>query len=160
LKRVLFVCVENACRSQMAEGLFNALAEGKAVAMSAGNMPAERVNPLAVEVMKEAGIDISRKKPKMITAEMIREADKVVLMGCGRNACPIVPKKFADWRIKDPVSKGIEKFREVRDTIKRRVGELLAELNEEEEQKRDCQSPEKNDSAGHRPKKRTSANSK
>jgi len=112
------------------------LAEGKAVAMSAGNKPAERVNSLAVEVMKEAGIDISRNKPKMITADMIWEADNVVLMGCGRNVCPIVPKKVADWRIEDPVGKGIEKFREVRDTIKRRIEEFLAELNKEEEQKR------------------------
>jgi protein-tyrosine-phosphatase len=133
MKQVLFVCVENACRSQLAEGFFNALAQGKAVAKSAGNKPAERVNPLAVEVMKEVGIDISKHKPKMITPEMIREADKVILMGCGRNACPIVPKEVVDWNIEDPAGKGIEKFREVREIIRRKVGELLVELEAKNE---------------------------
>jgi len=128
LKRVLFVCVENACRSQIAEGFFNALAGGKASAKSAGNKPTKEVNPLAVQVMKEAGIDISKQRPKMITEEMILEADKVVLMGCGRDACPIVPKEVVDWQIEDPVGKGIEKFREVRDIIKRRVKEILEEF--------------------------------
>ena len=128
MKRVLFVCVENACRSQMAEGFFNALSRGKAVAESAGNKPAEEVNPLAVRVMKEVGIDISNHKPKMISAEMINEADKVVLMGCGRDACPTVPKEVVDWHIEDPVGKGIQKFREVRDIIKVKVEELLVEL--------------------------------
>jgi protein-tyrosine-phosphatase len=84
-------------------------------------MPAERVNPLAVQVMKEVGIDISGHKPKMITVEMIQEADKVVLMGCGKNACPIVPKEVEDWQIEDPSGKGVEKFREVRDIIKKKV---------------------------------------
>ncbi len=144
----------------MAEGFFNALAKGKAVAVSAGNKPLERVNPFAVEVMKEAGIDISRQKPKMITAEMIREANKVVLMGCGRDACPIIPKKVVDWNIEDPVGKGIGKFREVRDTIKRRIEEFLAELNEEEKQEREYQSSKHSDYAGHRPKKRTVEKSK
>lgn len=128
MKQVLFVCVENACRSQMAEGFFNALACGRALANSAGNRPAEKVNPLAVQVMKEVGIDISGSKPKMITERMISEADKVILMGCGRDACPIVPKDVTDWQIDDPVGKGTGKFREVRDIIKRRVEELLAEL--------------------------------
>lgn len=133
MKRVLFVCVENACRSQMAEGFLNALAGVTAVAKSAGSEPAETVNPLAVEVMKEAGIDISRHKPKMITAQMIRESDKVVLMGCGIDACPIVPKDVVDWHIEDPVGKGIEKFREVRDLIKGKVEELLKELGVEDD---------------------------
>jgi len=128
LKKILFVCVENACRSQMAEGFFNALARGKAAAKSAGNKPAKRVDPSAVKVMRESGIDISEQKPKMITGEMVLEADKVVLMGCGRDVCPIVPREVVDWQIEDPFGKGIEKFREVRDTIRRRVKELLSEL--------------------------------
>jgi protein-tyrosine-phosphatase len=129
MKHILFVCVENACRSQMAEGFLNALAGSKVSAKSAGNMPAERVNPLAVQVMKEVGIDISDHKPKMITAEMIQKADKVVLMGCGGNACPIVPKEVEDWQIEDPAGKGIEKFREVRDVIRKKVEKLVAEIN-------------------------------
>ena len=128
MKRVLFVCVENACRSQMAEGFLNALAAGKATAKSAGGNPAERVNPLAVEVMSEVGIDISEQKPKPITAEMIKESDKVILMGCGRDACPIAPREVEDWGIEDPVEKGIEKFREVRDAIRGKTEKLLIEL--------------------------------
>ena len=128
MKQVLFVCVENACRSQMAEGFLSALAAGKATAKSAGGNPAERVNPLALEVMSEVGIDISRQKPKVITAEMINESDKVILMGCGRDACPTAPREVEDWGIEDPVGKGIEKFREVRDIIRGKVEELLTEL--------------------------------
>jgi protein-tyrosine-phosphatase len=105
----------------MAEGFLNALVGSKVSAKSAGNMPAERVNPLAVQVMKEVGIDISGHKPKMTTAEMVQEADKVVLIGCGGNACPIVPKEVEDWQIEDPSGKGVEKFREVRDIIKKKV---------------------------------------
>ena len=112
----------------MAEGFFNALAGPKAAAKSAGSKPARAVNPLAVEVMKEVGIDFSKHKPKMIDAEMINEAHKVVLMGCGRDSCPIVPKDVVDWHIEDPVGKGIEKFREVRGIIKEKVEELLVEL--------------------------------
>jgi len=129
VKRVLFVCVENACRSQIAEGFLNALAEEKVSAKSAGNMPAKAVNPLAVQVMKEVGIDISGHKPKMITAEMVQEADKVVLMGCGRNSCPIVPKEVEDWQIEDPAGKGVEKFREARDAIRKKVEKLITEVN-------------------------------
>jgi len=112
----------------MAEGFFNNLAGRKARTSSAGNMPADRVNPLAIQVMREVGIDISKHKPKLITAEMIREADKVILMGCGKDACPIVPKEVIDWQIEDPVGKGIGKFREVRNLIRKKVGELMAEL--------------------------------
>jgi len=129
MKHVLFVCVENACRSQMAEGFLNALAGKKANAKSAGNMPVKTVNPLAIQVMKEVGLDISDHKPKMITTEMIQEADKVVLMGCSRNSCPIVPKEVEDWQIEDPAGKGIEKFRETRDTIRKKVENLIAEVN-------------------------------
>jgi arsenate reductase len=131
VKHVLFVCVENACRSQMAEGFLDALAGSKVVAKSAGSMPAKRVKPLAVQVMKEVGIDISNKKPKMITAEMVQEADKVILMGCGRNACPIVPKEVEDWQIEDPAGKSIEKFREVRDTMREKVENLIVEINKD-----------------------------
>ncbi|MEM2111256.1 MAG: arsenate reductase ArsC [Candidatus Bathyarchaeia archaeon] len=125
---MLFVCVQNANRSQMAEGFFNTLAGRRAIAKSAGNMPADRVNPIAVQVMKEAGIDISHHKPKMITAEMVKEADRVILMGCGENTCPIVPKEVEDWQIQDPVGKGIEKFREIRDLIKGKAEGLLVGL--------------------------------
>ncbi|MEM2969928.1 MAG: arsenate reductase ArsC [Candidatus Bathyarchaeia archaeon] len=128
MNRVLFVCVENACRSQMAEGFLKAMAGDKISAKSAGNMPSERVNSLAVQVMKEVGIDISGHKPKMITAEMIQEADRVILMGCGGNACPIVPKQVEDWQIEDPSGKGIEKFREVRDIIREKVRKLIDEM--------------------------------
>lgn len=128
MKRVLFLCVQNANRSQMAEGFFNALSRGKAVAKSAGDRPAARVNPTTVQVMGEVGVDISKQRPKKITVEMVEEADIVVLMGCPENACPITPKEMVDWEIEDPVGKGIEKFREVRDQIRKRVEELLAEL--------------------------------
>jgi protein-tyrosine-phosphatase len=128
MKHVLFLCVQNAARSQMAEAFFNALAKGKAVAKSAGDKPAERVNPLAVQAMKEVGIDISKNKPKKITAEMVEEADVVILMGCPENACPITPKEVVDWQIEDPEGKSIEKVREIRDVIRKKVEELLAEL--------------------------------
>ena len=94
-------------------------------------MPADKVHSLAVQVMKEAGIDISRHKPKLVTAEMIRKAGRVILMGCEKNTCPIVPEEVADWQIEDPVGKGIEKFREIRDLIREKVEELLVELGEE-----------------------------
>ncbi len=132
MKHVLFICVENARRSQMAEGLLNALAQGRATAKSAGAAPSDRVDPLAVQAMKEIGIDISMRMPKMITPDMVREADRVVLMGCGTNSCPIIPKELVDWQIEDPAGKGIRKFREVRDTIRRKVEQLLAELEKED----------------------------
>jgi len=129
MKHVLFLCVQNAARSQMAEGSFNALAKGKAVAKSAGDKPADRVNPLATQAMKEVGIDISKNKPKKVTAEMVEEADVVVLMGCPENACPITPKDVVDWQIEDPEGKSIEKVREIRDEIMRKVEALLADLS-------------------------------
>jgi len=128
MKHVLFLCVQNAARSQMAEAFFNALAKGKAIAKSAGDKPADRVNPLAVQVIREAGIDISGNRLKKVTAEMVEEADIVVLMGCPENACPITPKEVVDWQIEDPEGQTIEKVREIRDTIKRKVEELLVEL--------------------------------
>ena len=128
MKRVLFICVGNACRSQMAEGFFNALADGKAEAKSAGSKPADKVSSLTVQVMREVGIDISNHKPKPISAEMVEEADKVILMGCERNACPTIPKDVEDWQIEDPIGGGIEKFREIRNLIKGKIEELIVEL--------------------------------
>jgi len=128
MKKVLFVCVENACRSQMAEAFLSKLSSGKIVAFSAGVKPANQVNPMAVEVMREIGIDMSKQKPKMLTQEMIREADKVITMGCGAEVCRAPLVESEDWGIEDPSCKSIEKFREVRDQIKRRVEKLLDQL--------------------------------
>ncbi len=128
MKRVLFVCVENARRSQMAEALFNRLAEDRGKATSAGNHPGPRVDPKAVKVMKEIGIDMSCYKPKALTASMVKEADVVITMGCGAEACPVVPKRIDDWEIEDPAGKPIEKFREVRDIIKTKVETLVETL--------------------------------
>jgi len=129
LRKVLFVCVENACRSQIAEAFFNHLAPKGMTAISAGTKPADRVNPNAVLVMKEVGIDISVKKPKPLTEDMIRDADRIVTMGCGAYVCPapFLPK-VEDWRIEDPSGKPLSKFREVRDRIRVQVERLLDEM--------------------------------
>jgi len=129
LKKILFICVENACRSQIAEALFNKHASGKAVAISAGTKPAEQVNPKAVEVMKEIGIDISKQKPKILTSQMIKEADRIVTMGCSTDFCPAPHIKTEDWNIEDPSGKPITKFREVRDQIKKKVEKLIREIS-------------------------------
>jgi len=128
MKKILFVCTENACRSQMAEAFFNELANGRATAVSAGTKPSKEVNPLTVTVMREIGIDISKQKPKLLTANLIKEADKVVTMGCGAKLCLTFPIKTEDWQIEDPSGKPIEKFREIREKIKRRVEKLIKEL--------------------------------
>lgn len=133
MKHVLFVCVENACRSQMAEAFFNELASGKAIATSAGTKPAERVNPNAVAAMKNIGIDISDSRPKLLTADMVEKADKVITVGCGADACPVVPKEMEEWELEDPSGKPFEKFREIRDEIKERVEKLIKELGLDEE---------------------------
>ncbi|MEM2878954.1 MAG: arsenate reductase ArsC [Candidatus Hadarchaeales archaeon] len=128
MRRVLFVCVENACRSQMAEAFFNSMCK-KAVAISAGTRPAPRVNPLAVQVMREIGIDISNAKPKPLTPEMLRSASRVITMGCAvGNLCPGAIVEAEDWGIEDPAGKSVEKFREVRDIIRDRVKRLVEEL--------------------------------
>jgi arsenate reductase len=128
LPAVLFLCVHNAGRSQMAMGWFNHLAEGRAVAYSGGSEPGERVNPAAVEAMAEVGIDISSARPKRWTDEGVRAADVVVSMGCG-DACPVYPgKRYEDWVLADPFGKGVEEVRPTRDEIGRRVRELLASL--------------------------------
>lgn len=128
MKKVLFVCVENSCRSQMAEAFFNKLASGKMVAISAGTKPSNEVNPKAIEVMKEIGIDMSEQKPKPLTQEMVRVADKIITMGCGADFCPAPFLKTEEWKIDDPSGESIEKFREVRDEIKRRVEKLIEDM--------------------------------
>ena len=125
---VLFLCVHNAGRSQMALGFFRHLAGDRAIAWSGGSEPAHEINPSAVAAMAEVGIDISREFPKPWTDEIIREADVVVTMGCG-DACPFYPgKRYLDWPLDDPAGKGVEDVRPVRDEIERRVRALLAEL--------------------------------
>lgn len=127
--KILFICVENACRSQMAEGVFNHLAKGEHEAFSAGISTAEEVNPLAVKVMEEIGIDISDQKPKLIDLEMVTDMDKVISMGC-IDKCPSV-KIDEDWEIKDPKGKGIEKFRQAREMIYQKVKESIQRLDNE-----------------------------
>ena len=128
MKTVLFVCVHNAARSQMAEAFFNEMAGGRHVGISAGSQPAERVNPVAVEAMGELGMDISGARPKRLTADMIERADLVVTMGCGENICPIVPKEVIEWDLEDPSGRPVEEVRETRDRIKKLVSELIQSL--------------------------------
>ena len=127
MKKVLFVCVENAGRSQMAEAFANKYGEGRFIVSSAGNKPAERVNLVVVEAMKEKGIDISMNKPKQLTAQMAMDADLIVTMGCGtQDICPgPFFKPTVDWALEDPKGKPVEKVREIRDDIERRVQKLV-----------------------------------
>jgi protein-tyrosine-phosphatase len=125
---VLFLCVHNAGRSQMAMGFFKALAGDRAIAWSGGSEPGTQVNPAAIEVMAEVGIDISGEFPKPWTDEIVRAADAVITMGCG-DACPIFPgKKYEDWVLEDPMGLDLDSIRPIRDDIKQRVTNLLAEL--------------------------------
>jgi protein-tyrosine-phosphatase len=130
MKKVLFVCVENAGRSQMAEAFANHYGKGKLLASSAGIMLADRVNPLVVEAMKEKGIDISTNKPKLLTPAMAEGADKIITMGCSvEKICPApLLKNVIDWELEDPKGKPLKKVREIRDEIERRVLKLIAEL--------------------------------
>ena len=130
MKTILFVCVENAGRSQMAEGFFNRYAPKGFRAVSAGTRPAAQINPLAVQAMKEAGMDISAQKSKIITEDMIRDSAKAVNMGCmDRSDCPLLfLNNPIDWGIEDPKGKAIEKVREIRDEIERRVKDLAENL--------------------------------
>ncbi|KXB07442.1 hypothetical protein AKJ51_01305 [candidate division MSBL1 archaeon SCGC-AAA382A20] len=143
LIKLLFHCVENACRSQMAEGFAKYYGGEKIEAFSGGSKPAERVDPKAVEVMKEKDIDIRNQQPKLVTAEEIEKADYVITMGCGVEVCPVcsdtfVPKgtdspmhvdeKTIEWDLDDPSGKPIEKFREVQDKIEKKVRNLLENL--------------------------------
>lgn len=125
---VLFLCVHNAGRSQMALGFFRELAGGRAVAVSAGSEPASELNPAAVEAMRERGVDISAEEPKAWTDEEIRAADVVVTMGCG-DTCPYFPgTRYVDWELADPAGLPVEDVRPIRDEIERRVRALLEEL--------------------------------
>lgn len=125
---VLFLCVHNAGRSQMALGWFTHLAGGAAVALSGGSEPAAEVNPVAVAAMQEVGIDIAGAEPRRWTDEIVAAADVVVTMGCG-DTCPYVPgTRYEDWDLVDPAGQGIEAVRPIRDEIEQRVRGLLAEL--------------------------------
>ena len=125
---VLFVCVHNAGRSQMAAGFMTALGQGRVEVLSAGSAPKDSINPVAVEAMAEVGIDISNNSPKVLTNEAVQQSDAVITMGCG-DACPFYPgKRYEDWVLEDPAGQGIESVRVIRDEIKVRVEKLLAEL--------------------------------
>ncbi|MGP3964729.1 arsenate reductase ArsC [Nonomuraea sp. 3N208] len=125
---VLFLCVHNAGRSQMAMGFFQHLAGDNALAWSGGSEFADQVNPAAIASMAERGIDISKEFPKPWTEEIVRAADVVVTMGCG-DACPVFPgKRYLDWELVDPAGKGVEDVRPIRDEIERRVRALLDDL--------------------------------
>lgn len=125
---ILFVCVHNAGRSQMAAGFAQSLSDGKVEVLSAGSAPKESINPVAVEVMLEIGIDISRNIPKVLTVDVVKESDVVITMGCG-DVCPIYPgKRYEDWELKDPAGQDLPTVREIRDDIKNRVSQLLTEL--------------------------------
>lgn len=122
------MCVENSCRSQMAEAFFNQMSK-TAKTGSAGTRPASRVNPLAIQVMKEVGIDISQARPKLLTLEMLNEAERVITMGCAvGDVCPGAIVETEDWGIEDPAGKTIEKFREVREIVRKKVVQLVADL--------------------------------
>jgi arsenate reductase len=125
---VLFVCVHNAGRSQMAAGYLQHLAGDSVEVLSAGSAPADRVNPVAVEAMAEEGIDIAAAQPKVLTTGAVQESDVVITMGCG-DACPYFPgKRYEDWELDDPAGQGIDAVRPIRDEIRSRVETLLAEL--------------------------------
>ena len=129
-KSILFVCVENAGRSQMAEGFFNKYAPKGYEAISAGTKPVSEINPFAVQVMREVGIDISNQKSKEVTEDMIRNSSNIVNMGCmEKESCPtLFLQNFVDWNIEDPKDKPIGKVREIRDEIDQRVKELVTGL--------------------------------
>lgn len=125
---VLFVCVHNAGRSQMAAAFLTHLAGGRVEVRSAGSAPAATVNPAVVEAMAEAGIDISAESPKILTTEAVRASDVVITMGCG-DACPVFPgKRYLDWKLDDPAGQGVAAVRPIRDEIRRRVQGLIGEL--------------------------------
>jgi arsenate reductase (thioredoxin) len=125
---VLFVCVHNAARSQMAAGLLERGARGRVAVRSAGSEPSESINPAVLEAMKEVGIDLSKETPKLLTNEAVEGSDVVVTMGCGE-ACPVFPgKRYLDWDLPDPAGIPLEQVRPIRDEIARRVDVLLGEL--------------------------------
>jgi arsenate reductase len=125
---VLFVCVHNAGRSQMAAGYMQELSGGKVRVLSAGSAPKDSINPVAVAAMAEEGIDIANNQPKILTTEAVQDSDVVITMGCG-DTCPFFPgKRYEDWVLEDPAGKGIESVRVIRDEIKARVEQLLSEI--------------------------------
>ncbi|MCW2823649.1 MAG: heat-shock protein HtpX [Aeromicrobium sp.] len=125
---VLFVCVHNAGRSQMAAGFLRELSNGSIEVLSAGSMPGDRINPVAVDAMAEIGIDIAAQQPKKLSTDAVQASDVVITMGCG-DECPYFPgKRYEDWELTDPAGQGIETVREVRDEIRTRVEGLIASL--------------------------------
>jgi len=126
MKTVLFVCVGNSGRSQIAEAFFNQLAKGKAQAYSAGTQPADNVNPVVVDAMREVGIDISNNIPKALTPEMMEQADRIVTMGCGaEGVCPAIFVETEDWGLEDPKGKTLGKVRAIRDEVRNRILKML-----------------------------------
>ncbi|MCL2420053.1 MAG: arsenate reductase ArsC [Conexibacteraceae bacterium] len=129
MSKVLFVCKQNAGRSQISQALFERAAGGRHQALSAGTTPATHVHPAVILVMNELGIDLSSRTPQRLTRELAQQADLVVTMGCG-DECPFIPgKRYIDWDLTDPAGQPIERVREIRDDIDRRVHELLGELS-------------------------------
>lgn len=127
-KTIMFVCVHNAGRSQMAAGFMRELGGDRVEVLSAGSAPKDSINPVAVDAMAELGIDIANQKPKILTPEAVQQSDVVITMGCG-DACPYYPgKRYEDWVLEDPAGQGIEPVRVIRDEIKSRVEALLAEI--------------------------------
>ena len=127
-KTILFVCVHNAGRSQMAAGFMRTLGGDRVEVLSAGSAPKDSINPIAVQAMAELGIDIADQQPKILTPESVQASDVVITMGCG-DACPYFPgKRYEDWKLDDPAGQGIEPVRIIRDEIKGRIEALLAEL--------------------------------
>lgn len=127
-KTIMFVCVHNAGRSQMAAGFMRELGGERVEVLSAGSAPKDSINPVAVEAMLELGIDIANQKPKILTPEAVQQSDVVITMGCG-DACPYYPgKRYEDWKLDDPAGQGIEPVRVIRDEIKARVEVLLSEI--------------------------------
>ncbi|MGP5524021.1 arsenate reductase ArsC [Glutamicibacter arilaitensis] len=125
---VLFVCVHNAGRSQMAAAFLSHLSEGRIEVRSAGSAPADSVNPAAAEAMAEVGIDMSTEIPKVLTTEAVQDSDVVITMGCG-DACPFFPgKRYEDWKLEDPAGQGVEAVRPIRDEIRERIENLISEL--------------------------------
>ena len=126
--RVLFVCVHNAGRSQMAAGFMEHIGGERVEVLSAGSVPKESINPTAVEVMAEKGIDIAGRRPKMLSNESVEASDVVITMGCG-DACPFYPgKRYEDWALEDPAGKDLETVRKIRDQIEEHVRKLLTEI--------------------------------
>ncbi len=130
--QVLFVCVHNSGRSQMAEAIFNHYAKGEALAYSAGTRPASHIDRNVIQAMKEVGLDISKQRPKVLTPEMMVDVDRVITMGCSvEDVCPATFVATEDWGLEDPVGNPIEKVREIRDKIEAKVKALIGNMNQE-----------------------------